>query len=124
MHINFYNISINFTSKLLLKENLTTWDQPKYRKVASSNTSRLEAHAGFFRLLMKGIFDAYVLWPFGKKLIFELVMCVSTRDSTVVVLGSNGAVWAVENPALPIYCVQIKKDNGGRNILLLELILF
>ena len=23
--------------------------------------------------LMKGIFDAYVLWPFGKKIIFELV---------------------------------------------------
>ena len=33
----------------------------KYRKVASSNTSRLEAHAGFFRLLMKGILDPYVL---------------------------------------------------------------
>ena len=32
-----------------------------YRKVASSNMSRLEAHAGFFRLLMKGIFDCYVL---------------------------------------------------------------
>ena len=32
-----------------------------YRKVASSDTSRLEAHAGFFRLLMKGIFDPYVL---------------------------------------------------------------
>ena len=31
-----------------------------YRKVASSNTSRLEAHAGFFGLLMKGIFDPYV----------------------------------------------------------------
>ena len=40
-----------------------------YRKVASSNTSRLEAHAGFFRLLMKEIFDAYILWPFDKKLI-------------------------------------------------------
>ena len=26
-----------------------------YRKVASSNTSGLKAHAGFFRLLMKGI---------------------------------------------------------------------
>ena len=26
-----------------------------YSKVASSNTSRLEAHAGFFRLLMNGI---------------------------------------------------------------------
>ena len=36
-----------------------------YRKVASSHMSRLEAHAGFFRLLMKGIFD-----PFDKKLIF------------------------------------------------------
>ena len=70
MHINFYNISINFTSKLLLKENLTTWDQPKYRKVAISNKSRLAAHAGFFGLLMKGIFNSYVLlWPFDKKLI-------------------------------------------------------
>jgi hypothetical protein len=32
-----------------------------YRKVASSDTSCLEAHADFFRLLMKGIFDPYVL---------------------------------------------------------------
>ena len=32
-----------------------------YRKVASSNTSRLEAHTGFFRLPMKGIFHPYVL---------------------------------------------------------------
>ena len=32
----------------------------KYRKIASSNTSRLEAHVGFFRLLMKGIFGPYV----------------------------------------------------------------
>ena len=32
-----------------------------YRKVASSNTSRLEAHDGFFRLFVKGIFDPYVL---------------------------------------------------------------
>ena len=37
-----------------------------YLKVTSSNTSRLEAHAGFFRLLMKGIFDPYVMWPFDK----------------------------------------------------------
>ena len=32
-----------------------------YCKVMSSNTSCLEAHAGFFRLLMKGIFDPCVL---------------------------------------------------------------
>ena len=42
----------------------------EYRKVTSSNTSRLEAHAGFFRLLMKGTFDSYVLWPFDKKVDF------------------------------------------------------
>ena len=41
-----------------------------YRKIASSNKSGLEAHVGFFRLLMKAIFDSYVLWPFDKKLIF------------------------------------------------------
>ena len=33
----------------------------EYRKVMSSNTSCLEAHAGFLRLLMKGIFDSYIL---------------------------------------------------------------
>ena len=32
-----------------------------YRKVASSSTSRLEPHSGFFRFLMKEIFDPYVL---------------------------------------------------------------
>ena len=32
-----------------------------YCKVMSSNTSCLEAHAGFFTLLMKGIFDPFVL---------------------------------------------------------------
>ena len=32
-----------------------------YRKVASSNMSCLEAHAGFFRLLMKGIFELFLL---------------------------------------------------------------
>ena len=49
-----------------------------HRKVASSNTSCLEAHADIYRLLMNVIFDAYVLWD--KKLIFELVKWVNTRD--------------------------------------------
>ena len=38
-----------------------SFNSNSYRNVASSNTSCLEAHAGFFRLLMKGIFDPYVL---------------------------------------------------------------
>ena len=36
-------------------------DTCAYRKVASSNRSRLETHERFFKLLMKGIFDTYVL---------------------------------------------------------------
>ena len=54
-----------------------------YRKVASSNTSCLEAHAGLFRLSMQGIFDAYVLWPFGKSFIFELVTRFRSPDYMV-----------------------------------------
>ena len=37
--------------------------------VRSSNTSCLEAHAGFFKLLIKEIFDPCVLRPFDSKLI-------------------------------------------------------
>ena len=33
----------------------------KYRKLASCNTPHSEAHKGFFRLLMKKIFDPYVV---------------------------------------------------------------
>jgi hypothetical protein len=55
----------------------------RYRKVASTSPSRFEANAGLFRLFVKGIFDAYELWPFGKKFIFELVMGVRTSNSTV-----------------------------------------
>ena len=39
-----------------------------YRNVASTNTSRLEAHPGFFRLLMKNYFDAYLCTPLGENL--------------------------------------------------------
>ena len=40
-----------------------------YHKVERSNISHVEVQAGYFRLLMKVIFDPYVLWPFDKKLI-------------------------------------------------------
>ena len=69
--------------KYQLHQSLWTKNFIKYHKVASSNTSRLEAHTGFFRLLIKGIFDPYVLWPFDKKLISYLVTRVRTRDYTV-----------------------------------------
>jgi len=57
--------------------------QIKYRIVASRSTSRLVTCLGLFRLLMKGIFGPYVLWPFDKKLIFWIVTRVSARDYTV-----------------------------------------
>ena len=48
-----------------------------YRKVASSNTSPLEPNAYFFRLLMKGIFDPYVWWPFDKEIYNKIILCVT-----------------------------------------------
>ena len=39
----------------------TVFDSTTYHKIASSNTSCLEAHVGFFRWLKKGIFGPYVL---------------------------------------------------------------
>ena len=75
----------------------------KYRKVASSNTFRLKAHAGFFRLLMKGIFDPYILGPFDKKMFFEFVTRVNTRDhscsvsrETTDVTVTRGMLWSVK----------------------------
>ena len=52
-------------SEKLYKDIKTT-----YRKVAISIPSCLEAYSRFFRLLKKGIFDPYVLWPVYKKSIF------------------------------------------------------
>ena len=72
-------------SVLEIKGNICNSEMDSYRKVASSNTSRFEAHAGLFRLSMKGILDDYVLLPIGKNFIFELVSHVRTRDYTVIV---------------------------------------
>ena len=57
-----------------------------YRIVASRSTSRLVTCLGLFRLLMKGIFGPYVLWPMDKKLIFWIVTRVSARDYTICCL--------------------------------------
>ena len=82
MYLQGLGFSINLThlTKIMSPEShcnnsdvtLTTHDSRwrwilNYCKIASSNTSRLEAHIGLFRLLMKGIFGPYVLWPFDKK---------------------------------------------------------
>ena len=45
----------------LFTVNFTQMKNFTLRKVVSSNMSRLEAHAGFFRLLMKRIFDPNAL---------------------------------------------------------------
>ena len=67
-----------------------------YCEITSSNTSRLEAHAGFFRLLMKRIFGPYTVWPFNKKLIFWLVTCIRTRNYTVIRVSSNTLFFPVD----------------------------
>ena len=57
------NLIVKFSTKAC-KINCVMYDGN-----SSSETSNLEAHAGFLRLFMKGIFDHYVLCPCDKKLI-------------------------------------------------------
>ena len=64
-------LALSTTEKGLIDSSLEDIkNQWIFRKIASSNTSRLDADECFFRLLMMGIFYPYVLWPFDKKLIF------------------------------------------------------
>ena len=72
----------------------------KYRKVASSNTSHVESHAGFFRLLMKRIFDPYVLCPFDKKLISKLVKRVRIRDYISICTSTAPALHCITDPII------------------------
>jgi hypothetical protein len=64
-----------------------------YRKVESSSLSRLVAHFQIFRRLMKGKFDAYVLWPLAKKFQNWIVDRSTARDVTVV---QKVYVWAIK----------------------------
>ena len=57
-----------------------------YYKVASSSLSRLVAHFQIFRRLMKGKFNAYVLWPLAKKFQNWIVDRSTACDFTVDVL--------------------------------------
>ena len=68
------NTEVLFVDFCLISCNLHTYIKlvkmkSRYHKVASTCPSRLEAPAGFFILLIKGIFYLHVLWPFDKKLI-------------------------------------------------------
>ena len=54
------NVDYQMALKYLMS-NVQMVSTKYYCKIASSNTSHLEAHVGFFKWLMKGIFDLYVL---------------------------------------------------------------
>ena len=71
--------------------------QDIYPKVGSSNTSRLEGHSGFFRLLMKGIFNPYVLWPFAKNSFSNYRLLHQNRD--------NSKCWPFYDDFWPFFCL-------------------
>ena len=103
----------------------------RYRRVASSNLSRLEPHPGFYRLLMKGNFDNYLLWPFDKKIIFGLVTGVNTcafpvlensdwTDTDAVKLlllhfNKKGAICDKIKKYQKMWISEILKENRNRN---------
>ena len=81
---------------------------------------------------MQGIFDAYVLWPFDKKFIFELVTYVRIRDYTVcslmnnkftIVLWKHGGlkIRIIYNPSSPFQPIlSARKENLQRNASFIE----
>ena len=81
----------------------------KYRKVASTSRSHFEVHAGIFRLLMKGIFDAYVLWSFDKKLI--LVMRIRTCNFPVHIWKATGKLFYFKQCDLTFFSKGIKQNR-------------
>ena len=52
--------SATYLLEWAINENLGFQSLFMYRIVASTSPSRIEAHAGLYRSLMKGIFDPYV----------------------------------------------------------------
>ena len=57
-----------------------------YHKVANRGTSCLVATQRIYWMLMKGKFNASLLWTFGKTLIFEIVARSTVCNSTVTLL--------------------------------------
>ena len=62
---------------------------------------------------MKGIFDDYVLWPFGKNIIFELVIRVRTHNFTVNKIGSGPSSFTTEVMLKQAFS-EMDRDNDGR----------
>jgi hypothetical protein len=54
-----------------------------YVLVASTSLSSFEAIKDRFKLIMKEIFVAYVMWPFDKSFVFELETRANTRNLAV-----------------------------------------
>ena len=77
---------------LLLKKMFLGWKclENEYFKVATCNTCCLEAHAGFFRLLMKGILNSYCTKTFWQKVDFPTKvgwpLKISWQNSTPPIL--------------------------------------
>ena len=88
-----------------------------------SNTSFLKPHPRFYRLLMKGIFDAYVLWHFYKKVVF---LISNVRQNFTVCLRfhilfhilpvfwiiNKSAKFSISNVTLLTPSMKFEKDCG------------
>ena len=74
--------------------------------------SYLEAHAGFFTLLMKGIFDPYVDFKYSEKAIkfckiFNLFLTVCTAVKSKVKISQNFVAFSEYMNFIGTLCLQI-----------------
>ena len=83
-----------------------------YRKIASSSMSWLVAHSQIFSRLMKGKFDAYVLWPLTKKFQNWIVNWSTACNFTVSGIWrwekNESTLWELETFLLFFLTTQIK----------------
>ena len=83
-----------------------------YHKIASSSMSWLVAHIQIFSRLMKGKFDAYVLWPLTKKFQNWIVNWSTARNFTVSGIWrwekNESTLWDLETFLLFFLTTQIK----------------
>ena len=87
-----------------------------YHKFPSTSPCCFEADAGLFRLLMKGILDAYVLRLFRKGFIFESVSVIRTRDSTINLIQPN--VESYHHTTLSLFKIRGQCWSHSKNITL------
>ena len=82
-----------------------------YRRVSSSSLSRIVAHFWIFRRLLKGKFDAYVVWPLAKNVQNLIVDRSTARNFTVFNFDLADQSWVCRILGVDIMIILLEIDK-------------